>query len=134
MDIKEPALNSMLKGHLKYMAQRQQVLAKNIANIDTPGYKAYDMKKVDFAKMANAQSSQLPMRATAPGHLSGTLGEGTSFQTIKARDTFETTPTENNVVLEDQMSKISDTGAQFQLSSSMLKKQTQMYREALGNR
>lgn len=132
MDIKEPALNTMMKGHMKYMTQRQQVLAHNIANIDTPGYKARDTKKVDFGKMANAASGRLQMAMTAPQHLDGTLGKGGAFATQKDRDTFEITPTQNNVVLEDQMSKVSDTGAQYQLSSTMMKKFTQLYRTAAG--
>lgn len=134
MEIKEPTLNHMMKSHMKYMTQRQQVLAQNIANIDTPGYKARDKQKVDFAKLAQGASAQLPMRATSPHHLEGTLGGASSFATIKDRNTFETTPTENNVVLEDQMGKISDTGAQYQLSSTMMRKFTQLYRTAAGNK
>ncbi len=133
MDVKEPVLNTMIKGHMKYMTNRQEVLASNIANIDSPGYKAKDLKKVDFQKLANIQSHRLEMRTTSPTHLSGTLVGGTSFETIKDENTFETTPTGNNVVLEDQMGKVSDTGAQFQLSSTMMRKFTQLYRKAAGS-
>ena len=43
-------------------------------------------------------------------------------------------PTQNNVVMEDQMGKVSDTNAQFTLSSTMMKKFTTLYREAAGNK
>lgn len=132
MDTKAPTLNTMLKSHMKYMTQRQKVLAQNVANIDTPGYKARDMKKIDFADLATAQSSRIEMRTTSPKHLDGTLGKGGAFATQKDRDTFEVSPTQNNVVLEDQMGKISDTGSQYQLSSSMMRKFTQLYRKAAG--
>ena len=132
MDIKEPVLNTMMKGHMKYMSERQKVLAQNIANIDTPGYKASDTKKVDFSKMADSASHRLAMMTTSPQHLDGTLGKGGSFATEKDRDTFETTPTKHNVVLEDQMAKVSDTGANYQLSSTMMRKFTQLYRKAAG--
>jgi flagellar basal-body rod protein FlgB len=134
MDVQEPALNTMMKTHMKYMAQRQKVIAQNIANIDTPGFKASDTKKLDFSDLVNAQSNRLAMTATSPQHMQGTLGNDGSFETIKDRDTFETSPTKNNVVLEDQMGKISDTGAQYQLSSSMMRKFTQLYRTAAGNK
>ncbi|MFZ4541356.1 MAG: flagellar basal body rod protein FlgB [Rickettsiales bacterium] len=134
MDTKSPSLNSMMKAHMKYMTERQGVLAQNIANIDTPGYKARDIKKIDFGKMAEAQSNHLSMAATSPQHLPGTLAGGSSFATIKATDSFETSPTQNNVVLEDQMAKISDTNAQFQLSSNMMRKFTALYRTAAGNK
>lgn len=55
-------------------AQRQQVLASNIANADTPGYKARDF---DFqAAMGNALSAQggLAMAQTSGRHLSGQGG------------------------------------------------------------
>lgn len=131
MNTKKTDVNQMLAAHMKYMSQRQGVLAHNIANIDTPTYKANDLKKVDFSKMV-AQQGRLEMRATAPQHLNGTLARAAAYSTVKDRDTFETTPTDNNVVLEDQMGKISDTNAQFQLSSSMLRKFTGLYRKAAG--
>jgi flagellar basal-body rod protein FlgB len=132
MDTSKTDINKILAAHMKYMSQRQGVLAQNIANIDTPSYKANDLKKVDFSKMV-AQQGRLELVATSPQHLNGTLATGTSvYSTVKDRDTFETTPTKNNVVLEDQMGKISDTNAQFQLSSTMLKKFTGLYRKAAG--
>lgn len=134
MEVKEPILNTMLKQHMKYQTDRQEVLASNIANIDTPYYQAKDLKKLDFSKMADTASKKLEMRITSPKHLSGTLAGGSSFETLNDRNTFETTPTQNNVVLEDQMGKVSDTGAQFQLSSNLMRKFTQLYRTAAGNR
>ena len=136
MELKEPVLNTMLKTSMKYGSERQEVIARNLANIDTPGYKARDLKKLDFKKLAQAQGGQLQMTATSPTHLSGTLGAagGNVFRNEADRNTFEMTPTQNNVVLEEQMGKISDIGAQFQLSSTMLKKYTGMYRSALGTK
>ena len=47
--------------------RRTQLLTANIANADTPGYKARD---IDFDKvLQNAQSDQLTMRATNENHL-----------------------------------------------------------------
>lgn len=140
MDIKEPALDTMLKGHMGYMTKRQQVIAQNIANIDTPRYRARDLAKLDFKNLAAAEaagSAHISLRTTSPRHLNGTLvdnGGNGVFKTVKDRNTFEISPDQNNVVLEDQMAKVSDTSAQFQLSSTMLRKFTQLYRSAAGNR
>lgn len=134
MNSQNAGLDTLLKSHMKYMTARQQVLAQNIANIDTPGYKAKDVKRPDFAKMASSSLGKLEMRATNANHMSGTLGKsGGRFPATEARDTFETSPTQNNVVLEDQMAKISDTGAQYQISSSLMRKMTQLYRKAAGS-
>lgn len=60
---------------LNLRAYRQQMLASNIANADTPNYKARD---IDFAKeLQSAQGGQagkLAMSATSPGHLQASGG------------------------------------------------------------
>lgn len=59
---------------LRLRDQRQQILASNIANADTPNYKARDL---DFrASLQNAlkgvpQAGGVTLAATAPGHLAG---------------------------------------------------------------
>lgn len=130
----EPTITSMLKTHMKYMGNRQKVLAQNVANIDTPGYQAQDVKKPDFSKMAASSMGKLEMRITSEKHLTGSLsGGGRAFSTTRDRNTSETSPTKNNVTLEDQMAKISDTGAEYQISSTLLKKYNQLYRKAAGS-
>lgn len=62
---------------LRVRDQRQQVLASNIANADTPNYKARD---IDFKATLQAAlgGSGAPggvaMATTAPGHLAGQAG------------------------------------------------------------
>lgn len=130
----DPLLIQMLTTSMRYNAERQGVLARNISNLDTPNYRAQDLKKLDFGKLADEIGRQLEMRATSPTHLSGTLGQGLNYKGEKLRKPFEVTPVGNSVVLEEQMAKISDTGAKFELSTTMLKKFTGLYRTALGNR
>lgn len=125
-------LMNMLSGQMRYLTQRQGVLAQNIAQIDTPGYRTQDLAKPDFNAMAGASSGRLAMTTTSPKHLGAAAGGAISAQEV--RETFETTPTGNNVGLEDEMAKISQTGADYQMASSMFKKFTQLYRSALGNR
>ena len=53
---------------LQLRAQRQQLLAANIANADTPGYKAVDF---DFARAlrASTSGSSVAQRSSASGHM-----------------------------------------------------------------
>ena len=65
---------------LSLRAQRQQLLASNIANADTPNYKARD---IDFASalqgaMAKGGAAAGGLTATAPNHLSG-IGQTGDF-------------------------------------------------------
>ncbi|MFE8069598.1 flagellar basal body rod protein FlgB [Marinobacteraceae bacterium S3BR75-40.1] len=53
--------------------ERAEVLANNLANADTPGFKARD---IDFrAALDAAQRDQLPLESTNPGHM-GLPGDG----------------------------------------------------------
>ena len=50
-------------------AYRQQLLASNIANADTPGYKAVDIDIEEAAQVVKGASASLPLATTANGHL-----------------------------------------------------------------
>ncbi|MBN8542917.1 MAG: flagellar basal body rod protein FlgB [Alphaproteobacteria bacterium] len=134
MDYNDVTIMSMAKNHMRYQTQRQKVLSENIANIDTPAYKAKDLKPLDFGKIAEAESKRLEMRATSPKHMEGVHAFGGPFREEKLRETYETTPTKNNVVLDEQMANVNTTQAQFQLSSSLYRKMNAMFRSAIGNR
>lgn len=121
----------MLGTQMRYLTQRQGVLARNVANIDTPGYRSQDLKPLDFSNLAAAESQRLNMRATSGKHLTG-RGDGGAFASQRNRDTFETTPVNNNVGVDEEMAKISRTGADYQMASSMYRKFTQLYRSAVG--
>jgi flagellar basal-body rod protein FlgB len=131
---KSPNLMQMLSGQMRYMGARQKVLAQNISNIDTPTYRAQDLKKVDFADMVSTQTQQVSLSTTSPKHFSGNRGNQSAFATEKVTKPFEMSPTGNGVVLEEQMAKISDTSANYEISSALYKKFTQLYRAALGTR
>jgi len=70
-------LDDMLNFHaqaLRLRDQRQQVLASNIANADTPNYKARDFDfKTALSSALQGQPAQggVGMATTAPGHLQG---------------------------------------------------------------
>jgi flagellar basal-body rod protein FlgB len=73
-------IDTAMKFHtdaLNLRAQRQQLLASNIANADTPGYKARD---IDFRKAMQdvlaGGAAGAPLARTAPGHLAPGQGSG----------------------------------------------------------
>ncbi len=59
---------------LRLRAERQQVLASNIANADTPNYKARDIDFNSALKqaMAGGTTAPAPLATTSPAHLAGT--------------------------------------------------------------
>ena len=132
MSSTDSPLMAMLKNDMSYQTQRQTVLSQNIANLDTTGYQAVDIKKPDFAKMAETAQGKLQMARTSGKHLDGTLPGGTGLATTKDKDGFEVTPQGNNVSLEQEMAKINDTGMEFNMASNMYKKYNTMLTNSLG--
>ncbi len=60
MELDKIALFGLVKKRLAWLAQRQEVLAKNIANADTPGYKPRDLKAFDFKQLVSRKLDGSP--------------------------------------------------------------------------
>src|SRR5687768_15273905 len=85
---------------LRLRAQRQEMLASNLANSDTPNYKAVDFKFADALRQASGmqgstQVSTLPQTAiarTAAGHMNA--GGASSFNASLSTQVLYRTPTQ----------------------------------------
>lgn len=119
-----------MKMHMDYANQRQVVLSKNVSHADTPGYQAKDLKPLDFKKH---MEKSLQMTVTSSGHIAGTKG-AQDFRARRDKETYETTPVGNNVVVEDQMLKMSENSTDYQATTNLYKKMTTMMKTAIGNR
>lgn len=127
-----PDLISMMQVKLAYDAERQKLLAQNIANIDTPGYRAKDLKPLDFGNVLSAQMSQTPLSVTSPLHMNGSRAASSQFRAEHSKNTFERTPTGGTVVLEEQMMKVAQNATDYQMTTSLYKKVSNLFRQALG--
>jgi flagellar basal-body rod protein FlgB len=114
---------------MTWLGQRQQVLAQNIANADTPGYAAQDLKEPYFKDLLRGASGRLEMAATAPGHLGGA---NPAKPVVERSPDSERKTSGNSVVLEDEMMKVSKTAMDFQLTTNLYRKHLGMIKTALG--
>jgi flagellar basal-body rod protein FlgB len=127
MDPTRIPLFALAEKRLNWTAQRQNVLAANIANADTPGYRGRDLQSFDsvlagVATMAPAQ--------TQPGHLPGTLASGLASTT---RDPPNTRSLDGNgVMLDEQLIKVADTESTQNLVTNIWKTYMGMFSTALG--
>ena len=65
---------------LDIRARRQEILASNLANADTPNYKARDINFSDALQSAlNGTGSSLSLATDAAGQLSGSAASGTGM-------------------------------------------------------
>jgi len=134
MSVTDLPLFSMLKNRMRWLEERQKVLAENVANSDTPRYRARDLKQLDFKAALDAVSqSAVRMTATQPGHVTGSSGDSTSFPQ-GPRGGFETRPSGNAVVLEEEMMKVAQTQMDHQTATSLYARGLGMIKTALGKR
>lgn len=132
-----PSLMGGITTQMKYLADRQRVLAQNISNSETPGYKARDLAAPNFSDLL-ADQGQVPPRVVAPKiSLTGGMAALGAIQprggsTILDSDVTETKPDGNNVTLEDQLLKMGQVQADFATMTNLYHKQMSMLRTALG--
>lgn len=126
------SLTDMIRVKLAYSAERQQVLAQNIASIDTPGYRALDLKPLDFGNVLAAQSRKVALAVTSDRHMNGTNSHAQTFMNTVPRNAFERTPTGSTDVVEEQMMNVSENATEYQKVTNLYKKVSNLFKEALG--
>ncbi len=136
MDISQLALFQVMKSKMAYHSQRQSLLAQNVANADTPGYKARDVKAPDFAAIAKSYgaigSNNLHMERTSSGHIAAPVMSSGQFASIKRGQTYERNPNENNVSIEEEMMRVADNQAEYNKVVSLYNKTVDLLRTAIG--
>jgi flagellar basal-body rod protein FlgB len=126
-------LLAAIKGRMQYHQSRQKLLAENVANADSPGYKPRDLKPFDImlaAQRADHTGSAGPAR-TDPAHISGS---GSGSLGSRRAGLFETTPSGNSVNLEDEMMRMAQNNADYQMATTLYSKSMSYLKMALGKR
>ncbi len=122
-----------LRQKMQWHQQRQGVLAENVANADTPGYRSKDLRDLNFPEMVDAGQAADALRpvATSAGHItSGGINAGAGSKVHKT-SSFESTPDGNSVVLEEQMMKIAENQIDYQTATSLYTRSLGMLKTAL---
>lgn len=123
-----PLLNQ-IKGRLAWLDDRQRVVAQNVANSDTPGYAARDLKTpTDFAAALRAGGG-LQMTRTSAMHIAPANPNVARFSSQNAPDS-ETTLDGNSVVVEEQMLKMAESRMAYDAAISLYQKSMNMLRMA----
>jgi flagellar basal-body rod protein FlgB len=120
-------LMQALKTRMHWHQSRQKVLAENVANADSPGFRPSDLRAPAIGK-GNVQTVSLAQ--TSAGHM-GLSGQRGGFDPTKA-PRFEVTPNGNAVNLEDEMLKVAQNQGDFQLAASLYSKGLGLMKIAIG--
>ncbi len=105
---------------LELRSMRANVLANNIANADTPGYKARD---IDFQAMLSARmgdtSDSIGMNGTEPGHLL-TTPQGDTMTGLKFRTPSQPSIDGNTVDAQLEKTQFVQNTVEFQAAFEFL--------------
>lgn len=94
--------------YLTYLSQRQEVVAANIANADTPGYKALDVEPGDFSAALQQASDSV-----------------VEVPNLAARNDG------NNVSIDREARLLSENTIRFNLATQLLRTQFKSIRSAI---
>jgi len=126
-----------MKTKMNYALEQQAVLAQNIANADTPGYKARDVTPPDFKSLLGSggkgSAHKLQMTTTSPMHMGMGVGANTEFKVHARATTDELKPNGNNVSIEEEMPKVAMNQADYQKVMGMYGKMVTMFKTAIGS-
>lgn len=121
-----------LADKMRWHQARQGLLAENVANAETPGYRGRDLHQYDFADRQGVKSSAtVTTTATQPMHFSVSSSAGSAFG-AQSMANFEVTPEGNGVTLEDEMMKVTTNLMDYQAATGLYQKSIKILRTALG--
>ena len=105
---------------LSFAANRQKVIATNIANVDTAGYKTQDLSEADFKRQLD--------------NLFSSKGKPVVIRSGPADDAGPLKANGNNVDLEIEMAKMVRNSALHSTAAALLAQQFTLLREAIAGR
>jgi len=120
---------------LDFRALRQKLISGNLANVDTPYYKARDIRFEDvLAKEAQTLAQdepQLEMAKTNPMHMDAT-DESSNYQAqFFFRGTHPTRNDGNNVDIDIESTEMSKNAIMFEALTNAIKKEGMIFRSVI---
>ena len=102
---------------LKVSSQRMELLATNLANADTPNYKARDLDFREALAAAGTPGSAAQLNTTQPNHLSA---DGSADANLKYRVPLAPSLDGNTVDVQLEQAAFADNAVRFQATLTFL--------------
>lgn len=111
----------LLHRSMDLRSARQRVISSNIANEETPGYRAMDMQFGEQLKAAHKGRFPITLAATQAGHIGPHGAQG--YQTVSGKlsevPAGDLPMDANTVNMELEMAKLSDNAMQYNAAASI---------------
>jgi len=133
------ALLNGLTQKMDYLQVRQRVISQNLTQANTPGYKAHDVKAPDFRETLSIftnrktleRGEKLSVSKTSDMHFNHRQLIDRRDPGNKMRQTYDVSPSENSVNIEEQMMSASQTAIDYQLITNIYTKNLDLLRAAM---
>ena len=125
-------LFAMAQKTMDWLAKRQDVVAQNIANANTPKYRPSDLAPLDFKNLLEPERQPVRATVTNSAHFSP-LVETVRFETVQEHQPEESKLDGNAVLLEEQTKKLGDIKDLNALATTLLQANVSMFKTALGS-
>jgi len=124
---------TLLHKSLDFRTQRNNLLAANVANVETPGYKAKDLVFEKALGEAMHQNEPGPLNVTNPRHLNGRTP--TPLEAVKAQSIETGNPVGsadgNTVDLEREMAKLAENQVAYAAMTRMISHKFHLLKTAM---
>ena len=128
MPITDIPILSMLRQRMEWHQERQRVLAENVANADTPNYRARDLAPPDFS---HEMQLALTLDRTDPAHITAQGGGGSAFA-ADSSGRYAIRPRGNSVTHEDEMMKVASNQMDYEAVTSLYTRSLALIKLAIG--
>jgi flagellar basal-body rod protein FlgB len=133
MPISDIPIFSMLRTKMQWHQERQRLLAENVANAETPGFRPRDLAPPKFDDQMQTPGNALTLARSDGAHIAS-LGGGTTRFEADRKPFSQVRPTGNAVSLEDEMLKVAANQMDYQAATSLYGKSLGLIKIALGKR
>jgi flagellar basal-body rod protein FlgB len=113
----------------RHAGTRQEIVARNIANSETPGYRAQDLPA--FGDTFRSGAAAPALKATRVGHYSSPM-DGAAASARALTEGVDTAPDGNTVALETEMVRAADVRQQHEMALSVYRSGMELLRTSLG--
>ena len=132
MGIMQLSMFNLLADKMRWHQARQGVLAENVANAETPGFQAHELKPFNMEEQkSQASFKPLVTAATEPGHFAVYSAQSAGYGSA-VENGFEVTPSGNGVTLEEQMTKVAENQMDYQTVTALYTRSIGILKTALG--
>ncbi|MCI4407165.1 MAG: flagellar basal body rod protein FlgB [Sulfuricurvum sp.] len=127
--------HDLMESAMNYRAARQDIIAGNIANADTPFYRPKDISFEDTLAQKSAEifknkSEELQMARTNGAHL-GPIDSGSSKPTTFFRDGHMARNDGNSVDLDVESTEMAKNSTMFNALTAALKKDSALFKSVI---